>query len=295
MVLVDDGRIVAERYVGIDPSSRREIASCQKSVVSVLVGIAQRRGLLAVDDVVSDHLGPGWTHAAAEQEAQITIRHLLSMTSGLDAERRVVAAPGTVWSYNNDAYHQLQPVLEAVTAAAHRHHLHGLAVAPIGATGSTWARRRGQGRYARDAKGAPLWGLTMTARDMARFGLLVQREPLWGGAPVLDDADYLQASLRSSSEANPSYGYLWWLNGAASFASARMARPSRDRSSLAHPPTWWRRSARTIRRSTSAAPSASSSCARASAPACEHRVALRLRCRALAAGARRPRPLIRPP
>ena len=64
---------------------------------------------------------------------------------------------------------------------------------------------------------APLWGLTMTARDMARFGLLVQRGAAWGGSPVLDDADYLQASLRASSEANPSYGYLWWLNGAASF------------------------------------------------------------------------------
>lgn len=50
---------------------------------------------------------------------------------------------------------------------------------------------------------------------MARVGLLVQRGGTWDSHPVLRDAAYLDAALASSSEANPSYGYLWWLNGKA--------------------------------------------------------------------------------
>ena len=91
VVLLLDGRILAERYYGVAPDFRREIASCQKSVVSVLVGQAEAQELVSLDAPVASYLGSGWSNADASAEAQITIRHLLSMTSGLDAELRAVA------------------------------------------------------------------------------------------------------------------------------------------------------------------------------------------------------------
>lgn len=52
---------------------------------------------------------------------------------------------------------------------------------------------------------------------MARFGLLMLNEGVWDGTPVLRDAAYFQAMTNTSQELNKSYGYLWWLNGKASY------------------------------------------------------------------------------
>ena len=54
-------------------------------------------------------------------------------------------------------------------------------------------------------------------RDMARFGLLVQNNGVWDGDTVLGDAAYFQEMVNTSQQQNKSYGYLWWLNGKASF------------------------------------------------------------------------------
>jgi len=213
LILLLDGRILAERYYDVGDDYRREVASCQKSVVSLLVGCALDRGLVALDEPVGTYAGRGWSNASASEEDRITVRHLLSMTSGLDADFRPVAAPGEVWSYNNGVYHQVQPVLEAVTKTGIDELCTDWLWRPIGATASRWYERIGNGDYAADTMGRPLWGLSMSARDMARFGLLVQRGGTWGNEAVLADETYLDTALASSSEANPSYGYLWWLNG----------------------------------------------------------------------------------
>ncbi len=207
LLVLLDGRILAERRWGVAADFRRDVASCQKSVVALLVGQARSRGLLALGDAVSGHLGPGWSAAAPADEAKITVRHLLTMTSGLDDRLRKAAEPGARWSYNTDAYHVLQLVLEAVTGAGIDPLSRLWLWAPIGATQSSWYVRPGPG----DALGRPQSGLLMPARDMARFGLMVERLGRWRSARVVDEA-YLAEALRPSQALNPAYGYLWWLN-----------------------------------------------------------------------------------
>jgi CubicO group peptidase (beta-lactamase class C family) len=56
-------------------------------------------------------------------------------------------------------------------------------------------------------------GFTTTARDLARFGLLMLARGNWDGKNVLADKDFLRAATSPSQKLNPSYGYLWWLNG----------------------------------------------------------------------------------
>ncbi len=202
LVLLVDGRILAERYYGVDSGFRRDIASCQKSVVSLLVGMAVEEGVVGLDDPVIEHLGAGWTNASAAEEELITIRHLLSMSSGLDASRRAVAEPGEVWSYNNDAYHQLQPVLEAATGTGIDALSSDWLWRPLGATASTWYERRGNGGEAIDAKGDRIWGLVMSARDMARFGLLAARDGVWGTDRLVEPS-YLERALSSSTTGEP--------------------------------------------------------------------------------------------
>jgi len=100
VVILHKGKILAEQYfeaqgmksvklrqrvLGKDKAGHaiEDVASVQKSITSILVGIAQQKGLLKIDDPVSQYLGAGWSRATREQEQAITIRHLITMTSGL--------------------------------------------------------------------------------------------------------------------------------------------------------------------------------------------------------------------
>jgi CubicO group peptidase (beta-lactamase class C family) len=73
---------------------------------------------------------------------------------------------------------------------------------PAGMKDSRW-RERGNG----------MTGFVSTARDLARFGLLIQAHGVWNGRAVIEDRAYLAECLRPSQQLNPAYGYLWWLNG----------------------------------------------------------------------------------
>jgi CubicO group peptidase (beta-lactamase class C family) len=197
------GRIVAERYSGVGAQRRlRPVQSVQKSISGALVANAAAAGKLDYEQPVSQWLGSGWSHATKQQEAAITIRHLLSMTSGLTEELRYAAPAGSTWSYNNVTYQLLHPMLERATKQDLADWSSQTLFAPIGITDALWAR---------DPVGVVGYGLALTARDMARFGLLILTDGLWNGLRVLP-ADYPSAALRASQPNNPSYGLLWWLN-----------------------------------------------------------------------------------
>ena len=59
--------------------------------------------------------------------------------------------------------------------------------------------------------------LWLNSRDMARFGLLTLNKGTWNGTPIMTDQNYFTAMTNTSQNMNNSYGYLWWLNGKASF------------------------------------------------------------------------------
>lgn len=208
VVLLVGGRILAESYWrGATSTSTRDVASVQKSLTSFMVGSLRAKGRIALDDPVSRWLGSGWTRASGRNERAITVRHLLEMTSGLDDEFRRVAAPGTHWRYHNDAYHQLHPVLERASRTGLQRLSDSLLFGPVGIASGDW-----QPRFMRDPNGRRLQGLSLTPRDMARFGLLALARGRWAGTRVVPEA-YVRSALSSSQRMNPSYGLLWWLNG----------------------------------------------------------------------------------
>jgi len=55
-----------------------------------------------------------------------------------------------------------------------------------------------------------------STRSMARFGLLALNKGKWKDTQVLNES-YLNACTNTSQQINPSYGYLWWLNGKSNF------------------------------------------------------------------------------
>jgi CubicO group peptidase (beta-lactamase class C family) len=214
MVAAVGGRVVAQRSWGVDLGFARDVASVQKSVTALLIGNLVDAGRVALTQPVATYLGAGWTRATPAQEAEISVRHLMTMTSGLTDDLRFEAAPGTRWRYNTNAYQELPHVVEAVTHQTVDAVTRAELFDPIGVSAaSRWRDRLGLGPFSTDGSGRRIKGLVMTAPDMARVGLLVARGGDWGGHRVLNDPRYLAAALNSSQALNPSYGYLWWLNG----------------------------------------------------------------------------------
>ena len=221
VVVLHQGRIMAERYwEPADPSQGyitrtrgvsaaghaiEDVASVQKSIVAVLVGIAQHRGLLSLNDPVSDYLSQ-WTLATLEQERAITIRHLLAMTTGLTADLEYEVEPGSTWVYNTPAYHHLMRILANAAELGRSDITTQWLTERIGMTDSGWERRPGAN---------PLvgFGFATTARDLARFGLMILADGEWDGETIVADKRYLASMLRPSQQLNPSYGLLWWVNG----------------------------------------------------------------------------------
>ena len=205
-----------------DDRSLEDVASLQKSVVSVLVGIAVGNGLLTVADSVTDLIGPGWSHASPSEESKITVRHLLTMTSGLDHGGRFAAPAGSVWMYNlGPAWHTLKRVLSKVAGKPLNGLLEEWLTGPLGMFESQFVERPAgpEGRNSIGASsvyadGKPFEGFVSSGFDLLRFGVGVCTL-IRGDGDLGMDAEYLAASLQPSTELNPSYGYLWWLNGQA--------------------------------------------------------------------------------
>ncbi len=222
VVILHGGKIMAERYwdspdastryrnmvTGRDSQGRsiEDVASAQKSVVAVLIGMAQERGYLEIDDPVSQYVGSAWSKLSADQEVAVTVRHLLSMNSGLATDFSYEGAPNTLWLYNTPVYHELMRVLIAATGKERQALTREWVAAPLGMSNTSWTDRPW-------ASADIAVGLSTTARELARFGLMISAGGQWAGETIIEDKDFLGAMLTSSQQLNPAYGYLWWLNG----------------------------------------------------------------------------------
>jgi CubicO group peptidase (beta-lactamase class C family) len=208
IVVLWRGRIVAERYwAGWTSNTRGPLFSAGKSITSALVTQMIAEGKLSLDTSVSAILGAGWSRATTGESA-ITVRHLMAMASGLNDSLQRVVAPGATFYYNNPAYYQLFGVLSEVSGLTVPQLAASRIFTPIGMTRALAIENTDTGE--------PGYVFAASARDFARFGLLLQAGGRWNGAPVLTDSAALRQSRQYAGTDNLSYGWLWWLNGGAS-------------------------------------------------------------------------------
>ncbi len=219
-IVLKDGKIVIEKYFDtFQQDSLWYWASAGKSATSFLVGVAQQENLLKITDQTSKYLGKGWTVAPMDKEDKITIRNQLTMMSGLDdglpptpevrepdnclePECLVYKADaGTRWAYHNAPYRLLQDVVATASGQSWQQFTNQYLKQKIGMSTGFWLN------YIFYSK----------PRDMARFGLLVLNEGSWANDAVLRDTAYFRQMVNTSQNLNPSYGYLWWLNGKGSY------------------------------------------------------------------------------
>ena len=223
LIILKDGKIAFEQYEGLTLTGNNVFsqenywywASAGKTLTAFMVGLAESEGLLSLDDKTSDYLGKGWTSLPEEQEEALHIWHQLTMTTGLDDNvlesdctnpecLQFLTEPLTRWAYHNGPYTLLDGVVETAT----------------GETWDSYFNRNLQDKIGMDG----FWQYngynhvySSTPRSMARFGLMILASGKWGETKILDHESFFKKMISTSQDLNPSYGYLWWLNGKGNF------------------------------------------------------------------------------
>jgi CubicO group peptidase (beta-lactamase class C family) len=217
MLVMRGGRIVFEDYPnGGAPDRPHELASGAKSFCGVMAAAAVQDRLLRLDELAADTL-PEWREHPLKR--RITIRHILSLTSGLATRRargdlltyeesvavEAVAEPGTVFAYGGDPFQLFGEILTRKLGRKEDPvaYLKRRVLDPAGIAFASW--RRGRDGMPHLGSGARL-----TARDWARFGEFVRLGGKVEGRPIVNPAT-LEACFQGSA-ANPAYGLSWWLN-----------------------------------------------------------------------------------
>ncbi|MFY7898995.1 MAG: serine hydrolase domain-containing protein [Chitinophagaceae bacterium] len=216
-IILKNGEIVIEKYFGtFTQDSAWYWASAGKTLTAFLVGIAQQEGLLNINQRSSQYLGTGFTSLPLAKENLITIKHQLTMTTGLDdgvaiddctlpACLQFKADAGTRWAYHNAPYTLLDKVIENATGKSYNAFFQEKIASQIGMKG-VWLPNGTFNNI-----------MYSNARSMARFGLLLLNKGTWSSSTILRDSDFFDSQINSSQTINPSYGYLTWLNGKSSY------------------------------------------------------------------------------
>jgi len=215
-IILKNGRIVMEKYFGdFDETTPHSWNSAAKTLTSLTVGIAQQEGYLDINQPSSTYMGTGWSSLTTEQESNITVRHHLTMTTGLDYGVPESACtdkecflyknePETFWYYHQGAYTVLDNIVSGAVNQEFTSYFNSKIRNKIG-MGGTWVQLNYLNLY------------FSPARSMARFGLLNLNKGVWDKTPILKDADYFTEATTTSQNLNPSYGYLYWLNSKSTY------------------------------------------------------------------------------
>ena len=228
------GYIVYEMY--FNPSygvnSTHLLHSVSKSVTSAIVGVAVDRGLIHLDDKVLDYFPEMTIQNRGQWKEEITIKDLLTMTAGLQwdewstsydsplndlykmrtsinpyqylLDKPMEAMPGEKWVYNTGISDLLTEIVKRATGSNFLDYGVQNIFSPLKISRCFWETDY-YGRYLGGST------LSLTTRDMAKFGYLFLNNGTWDGKTILSPG-WVSESLRPVACPNISsgYGYQWW-------------------------------------------------------------------------------------
>ena len=237
LLVIRDGEIIYERYASPTTATTPHLTwSISKSVLAAVLGVAYGEGRFTLDDPVAKFYPPFSAHPG------ITMQDLLHWASGLDwqedyeyaplnssvvamlytrgrgdmarftAEHGVASAPGTSYRYSSGDSTVLAAALRGMVGdQAYADYPWTALFDQLGINSATWET---------DSTGTFVGSsyAYMTARDLARIGLLMQRGGRWQGRQLLPQAwvDFNLTPVAQGSPlpANEVPGGHWWLNSA---------------------------------------------------------------------------------
>ena len=220
VMVVHDGVVVSQWG---DVARKFNTHSIRKSFLSVLYGAPVRNGVIRLDVTMAE-LGIDDVAGLSDEEKKATVRDCLKARSGvyhpalyetegmkkLKPARHSVRA-GTHWYYNNWDFNVAGTIYEQTTGKKIFEAIGTEIAQPIGMEDYSPA----DGKYERGADSVhAAYPFRVTARDLARFGVLMLNRGAWAGRQVIDAA-WVDESTRYHSDATlystDGYGYMWWV------------------------------------------------------------------------------------
>jgi CubicO group peptidase (beta-lactamase class C family) len=233
LLIVRHGFLVVEQYYGgYDPNRNQLVASVNKSFLSTLIGIAIERGdIPGIDQKAANYFPEYITPETDARFGEITIEHLLTMTSGfswsddqfLDEfglgrpqevlfKQRIVNPPGSMFNYCTACTHALSIILQKATGMTGKDFAQQTLMDPLGITPEAWDWDSTDQGYNTGG-----WGMYWTPRQMAKYGYLYLKNGNWDGQQVVPEAWVKESrrpqvdTYKDSRTQGYGYGYLWWI------------------------------------------------------------------------------------
>jgi CubicO group peptidase (beta-lactamase class C family) len=250
VVIVRHGKLVFEQYFpgpderwdvagqfDHDATTRHDMRSASKSVISLLVGITIDRKLIASVDEPVVKFYPEYAAVKSPGWDQVALRHLLTMSSGMQwnenlgwndpkndephlgneadpiryiLSKPIAKPPDSLWTYNGGSTDLLGNITERASGKPLEAFAREVLFQSLGITDFEWKT------YPKNGKIAPAIGLRLRPRDAAKIGQLVLNRGTWAGKPIVSP-EWIEQSLRPRFQAIGYfsglffYGRQWWL------------------------------------------------------------------------------------
>jgi CubicO group peptidase (beta-lactamase class C family) len=235
LVVVRHGKIVAEAYYApFAQGMKHRVNSATKGVVAALTGIAIDKGLLPAPGTLLTDLFADRSMAGLDaRKKQITLQHVLDMTSGIQwaeplvegavpqeliamersrdwvqyvLDRPMATDPGATFNYSSGNSQLLSELIARRTGMDTQDYAAQELFKPLGIRDFRWRR---------DAQGRSIggWGLYLHTRDMARIGLLYLHRGQWKDQQVVPAAwvdKVFNATVPMSPGGAWRYADQWW-------------------------------------------------------------------------------------
>ncbi len=234
VLVFENDELVFERYYNkSDENKSHPLMSVWKSILSLTFGICLDKGLIRDIDTPIYRYLPQFAQNIHVFHRLITVRHLLTMSSGIHfnpgthysvpmmeqlrrsgdwishiAEVRVTDMPGTRFVYKEFDVILLSALIGKVCGGTAWDIVNEDLYKPLGINAEKWLTTKCGINYNVDVLKNQYDELT--ARDLAKFGLLMLHGGIWNGKRIVSE-EYIKMAV-SPSETSGGYGFLWWLS-----------------------------------------------------------------------------------
>lgn len=236
LVVVYKGEIIVERYApGVEMDTRTRTWSTAKSMASTLIGMLVDQGRMSLDEPLGFNWYPETRSLETDPRNEITLRHVLNMSSGLETidnsrmeyatgsglsywagassvsgarSRALIREPGTHWDYENyDTLLAVYAMKQALGGEkAYAEFPRRALLDKIGMRNTLVSTDR-FGDFILSSQ------VYTNARDLARFGLLYLQEGVWDGERLVSKewVDFVRTPAPATKDRGNIYGGQWWL------------------------------------------------------------------------------------
>lgn len=221
VTLLRHGNIIAEAAVApVRYDYQHELFSVSKTFTGAAVGLAVADNLLRLDDRLGAILPEELPDSVSEWLADVTVRDLLTMTSGMPVDwtmrskydhwvrefmsRPMAHEPGSRFAYDSMSTYLLSALVQKVTGRRMLDYLQERIFTPLGISDYAWD-------FSPDGVTVGGWGLWMKPEHIARFGQLLLDGGKWQGKQLLPQEWVREMTSRQMPlNGKSDYGYQTW-------------------------------------------------------------------------------------